>query len=136
MGNNRIDLDIDSGKQAKYCGDPNFTFNQLVSAKQKSDSEIRIFTDGSRFRSEDHNPPEVYVGAAIWIPKMQHVGRFKLSPESSSFAAEAHAILKALDFIKQNNIPYSNICSDSELLAGRCIFGIWKIQVMSACKGY
>lgn len=71
MSNNHIDLDVESGKQAKYSGDPNFIFNQLTSKKQKSKSEIKIFTDGSKANSEDHNPSESLVGAVFWIPRLQ-----------------------------------------------------------------
>lgn len=53
------------------------------------------------------------MGSAFWIPRLHHVSRFKLSPETISFAAEANAIIKALDFINHRDILHSNICSDS-----------------------
>lgn len=113
MDNTLIDMDLTLGKFARFCGNPNFTFNQLISSNQSSDSELRIFTDGSRSRLKNQNHMEFTVGSAFWIPKLNLSSRFKLTAESSSFAAEAYAILKALLYIKQNNISHSIICSDS-----------------------
>lgn len=113
MINNDVELDINSGKKAKFSGNPNSVYSQMNIANQKSNQEIQIFTDGSRCKLDDGDSSNTIVGSAFWIPKINHVSRFKLSPELSSFAAEAFAILKALFFIKQNNITFSVICSDS-----------------------
>lgn len=108
----RINLDVESGQQAKYCGNPNSTFNQLIFSRQRSDGEISVHR---RFKIPNggRDVSRICVGASFWILQLSSVGKFKLSPESSSLAVETHAILRALDFIGQNKILYSNICSDS-----------------------
>lgn len=56
---------------------------------------------------------EARVGVAIWIPDLNYASKFKLNTLSSSFTAEAIAIVKALDYILENRIKFANICSDS-----------------------
>lgn len=56
---------------------------------------------------------DIHVGASFWIPHRNHVEKSKLSVFSSSFPAEAVALIKSLEFCKDNNIFHVNSFSNS-----------------------
>ncbi|XP_036147182.1 uncharacterized protein LOC118647082 [Monomorium pharaonis] len=109
---NQIELNIDtlSGRLALTSGDPNRAFLGLTNLKSVSAEEIRIFTDGSRLTPSGEG---CRVGCAIWIPKVGITLKFKLNDLTSSFAAEAFAIAKAIDFVIHSGFNCVNICTDS-----------------------
>lgn len=103
-------LDLNSGKLAKNCEDPNRAFINLTAFYSTSAEEIRVYTDGSRAEGDEGITK---AGASVWIPELNHVDKYKLNRLSSSFTAEAIAIIKALDHIVVNGIKFANICTDS-----------------------
>lgn len=54
------------------------------------------------------------MGAAFWIPDLDVSRGYKLNRISSSFSAEGMAIMKALDYMSEQNWKSINICFDSE----------------------
>lgn len=55
-------------------------------------NEVFIYTDGSKFNRDEGVKK---VGAACWVPTMNIVEKCKLNNMSSSFTAEAIAIIRA-----------------------------------------
>ncbi|XP_071581060.1 uncharacterized protein [Temnothorax nylanderi] len=102
-------IDSSSGQFAKDNGNPNLAFTNLISLKRASPSEIDIFTDGSK--SERNGVP--IAGCSIRIPQQDITLRFKLNKFTSSFSAEALAIITALDLTLSKFWDYVNICTDS-----------------------
>ena len=66
-----------------------------------------IYTDGSKFVSEDR------VGSAIYSPDLNVTLKFKLPPETSIFSAESWAILQAINLIEDRYCDEASICSNS-----------------------
>lgn len=85
----------------KNCGNPNRTFNNLIAFHRSEECEIPVYTDGSKFGQEDRSQ---FVGAAFWIPHLNIARGFKLNHITSSFAAEAVAIIRALEFTMEQNL--------------------------------
>lgn len=81
-----------------------------TSFHSSSSSEIRFYTDGSKYCTEDNVSK---VGAAYWIPSANIAVRFRLNDRSSSFTAEAIVIIKFLNFLSSSNLSSVNICTDS-----------------------
>jgi len=105
-----IAFDFGSGEQARESGDPNNCFHQLLSANNESSGSVTIFTDGSKTNLEDGSPQ---VGCAMVIPDRGLQKGFKLNNLSSSFTAEAFAIIESLDYAMLGSCSSINICSDS-----------------------
>jgi len=114
-----INFDLSSDVTARDSGNPDVCFRQLIKDKKIDSSEISIFTDGSRMYSDEGNCD---VGCAVIIPSLKVNYMYKLNNFSSSYTAEAIAILQALD--EWNGYHFSNlamnekwisinICSDS-----------------------
>jgi len=92
----------------KDSGDPDLCFRQLISGKKINSNEIPIYTDGSRSCSDDGNCD---MGCAVVCFEMKFM--YRLNKFSSSYTAEAVAILKALDLALIEKWTSINICSDS-----------------------
>lgn len=95
---------------SKNCGNPNRAFINLTSFHRAIPEEISIYTDGSKFSKDEEGN---FVGAAFWIPSFNIVKGYKLNHVSSSFSAEAIAVIRALEFAFDKNLMAVNICTDS-----------------------
>ncbi|XP_077276971.1 uncharacterized protein LOC143905419 [Temnothorax americanus] len=103
-------IDSTSGQFAKDNGNPNLAFTNLISLNRSSPTEIDIFTDGSKSVGTDGVP---FAGCSVWIPKLNITQRIKLNRYTSSFSAEALAIIAAVDLTLVNSWEHVNICTDS-----------------------
>lgn len=77
--------------------------HEFYSTLEKYSEYKTFFTDGSKM---GHSAGCAFI-------QESDVLKFKLSPETSIFSAEAFAIWKALQFIRDSNYKKSIICSDS-----------------------
>lgn len=103
-------FDLNLGFLEKNCGDPNRTFRNLINFHSSSTEETLIYTDGSKLIRQDGSPS---TGAACWIPSLNIVRKYKLNSLSSSFTAEAMAIVNALGIVTELKLVNAIICTDS-----------------------
>ncbi|XP_071575663.1 uncharacterized protein [Temnothorax nylanderi] len=102
-------FDIESGMLARDNGSPNQAFINLISFHRSSPEEVVIYTDGSRFESEEG----ICVGSSVWVPQAKILLKYKLNVLSSSFTAECLAISKAIDLMWSQSWNFINVCTDS-----------------------
>jgi len=85
-------------------------FQQLFSDKKANPNEVPIFTDDSRSYSDDRNCD---VGCAVIVPCFGMKFGYKLNDFSSSYTAEAVAVLEVVSLALIEQWTSINICSDS-----------------------
>ena len=89
----------------KTSPNANGLFNSIMDSHWRN--WVRIFTDASK------TLPNGHVGAAFYCPSTSHSAYFRLPKEASVFTGECRAIVEALKYASQKNIPKLLILSDS-----------------------